>query len=141
MLGSRRGATCFMISPSFQETFQECRTIIHRTSAPSSTCVSFLPLCPLRPFGTLFSPSATAGRDRALVERLLHAYELPIPAPDREAIGDLATFLGINLKHVTGTPDRGQPVGESLKLANRFKSKTGQRAEVKNWPTGCIGRD
>jgi hypothetical protein len=70
---------------------------------PSSSYVSFLPpLCPLVSFGTL-SPLATAGRDRATVDRLLQAYELPIPDTDREAFVDLAAFLGINQRLVPGT--------------------------------------
>jgi hypothetical protein len=42
-------------------------------------------------------------RDRATVDRLLQAYELPIPDTDREAFVDLAAFLGINQRLVPGT--------------------------------------
>ena len=44
------------------------------------------------------NPLATTGEERTKVAGLLQPYELPIPVTDREAIADLATFLGINLK-------------------------------------------
>jgi hypothetical protein len=66
---------------------------------------SFLPRCA---FWYLIFP-ATAGRNRATVDWLLQAYEVPIPTTDREAFVDLAAFLGINRGIVPGTRrGRGQ---------------------------------